>query len=45
MLARVRSALQWQALLDARVLSDELGLSVSEVSDSLRVLDACGLAG
>jgi hypothetical protein len=45
MLARVRSALQWQARLDARELGDELGLSVTEVSDALRVLGACGLAG
>jgi hypothetical protein len=45
MLARVRSALQWQPRLDAQLLADELGLGVPEVSDALRVLGACGLAG
>ncbi|HEY9065256.1 MAG TPA: SWIM zinc finger family protein [Burkholderiaceae bacterium] len=45
LLARVRAALQWQPRLDAQVLSRELGLTVQEVSDALRVLGACGLAG
>jgi hypothetical protein len=45
LLARVRSALQWQARLDAQVLGNQLGVSTSEVSDALRVLGACGLAG
>lgn len=45
LLARVRSALQWQARLDARLLGDELGLGEAEVADALRVLGACGLAG
>jgi len=44
-LARVRSALQWQPRLDAVKLSDELGLDVDAVEDTLRVLGASGLAG
>jgi hypothetical protein len=45
LLARVRSALQWQPRLDPQALGGELGLGAAEVSDALRVLGACGLAG
>ncbi|ALV04528.1 SWIM zinc finger family protein [Roseateles depolymerans] len=45
LLARVRSALQWQARLDPQLLADELALCPSQVADALRVLGASGLAG
>jgi hypothetical protein len=44
-LARVRAALRWQDVLDARALAADLGTDPADVDDALRVLGASGLAG